>query len=382
MVIFLKCFLGVFILAGIAISLYGAREILGTMSFVKNVVEHTTGTFIDYEREDSAASTSSSSWDQHDIHDSRVLMSFPQFEFVAKDGTKTQVRESKQHVIERFKPGQEVEILISPYGDHRLAGFYSLYFRDLCIFILGLLFIIVPLTIGRIALPILKTSAGIELEKQVSEQYQQIAASRIGPVAVSTIFKGAAIFVVLTTLIALSSALSPFVNQLHLGFGWDLIEALNEERFEDARKLIVKGKGINKVNEYNQNPLLLALEAGQFDLARLLIKAGSDVNIKSKMYMTPLRVAVQSGNIEMVRLLLSKGASPDTPEDELPPVYYALAKKHDEIARILVESGCDLKRCYIHGNSQFTVGDLTIMAGKPELTELIRGRGGSFSPRP
>jgi hypothetical protein len=84
----------------------------------------------------------------------------------------------------------------------------------------------------------------------------------------------------------------------------------------------------------------------------------------------------------MVKLLLSKGASPDTPEDEPPPVYFALAKKHDEIARILIESGCDLKRRYIHGNFQFTVGDLTVLAGKPELTELVRSRGGSFAPSP
>jgi len=46
-------------------------------------------------------------------------------------------QESKHHLIERFKRGQEVEIIISPYGDHRLAGFYSLYVLDLCILAVG-----------------------------------------------------------------------------------------------------------------------------------------------------------------------------------------------------------------------------------------------------
>jgi ankyrin repeat protein len=128
-----------------------------------------------------------------------------------------------------------------------------------------------------------------------------------------------------------------------------LMDALKKKHYDEARELIVKRKGINKVNEYNQNPLLLALEAGQFDLALLLIEAGADVNIKSKMNKTPLQVAAQAGDLETVKLLFSKGASPDPLEDELPPVFYALMKKHYESARVLIESKCDLKRSYIHG---------------------------------
>ncbi len=84
----------------------------------------------------------------------------------------------------------------------------------------------------------------------------------------------------------------------------------------------------------------------------------------------------------MVKLLLSKGASPDPLEDELPPVFYALMKKHYEIARVLIESKCDLQRSYIHGNHRFSIGDLTIMARQPELTDLVRRRGGSFTISP
>jgi len=100
------------------------------------------------------------------------------------------------------------------------------------------------------------------------------------------------------------------------------------------------------------------------------------------MYKTPLQVAAQSGELEVVKLLLSKGASPDTLEDELPPVFFALRKKHYEIARMLIESKCDLNRLYIQGNDRFTVGDLTIIARKPELTDLVRRRGGSFTLSP
>jgi len=117
-------------------------------------------------------------------------------------------------------------------------------------------------------------------------------------------------------------------------------------------------------------------------LAILLIEAGADVNIKSKMNKTPLQVAAQSGGLEMVKLLLSKGASPDALEDELPPVFFALRRKDYDIARVLIESKCDLKRLYIQGYDRFTVGDLTVMARKPELTDLVRRRGGTFTISP
>jgi ankyrin repeat protein len=136
---------------------------------------------------------------------------------------------------------------------------------------------------------------------------------------------------------------------------------------------------MNKVNEYGQNPLLLALEAGQFELARLLIEAGADVNIKSKMYMTPLRVATQSGNLEAVKLLLAKGASPDAPEDEFPPLFYAISKGYDDIAQVLIEGGTDLNRSYLAGKHRLTAGDMAVLAKKTALVELIRQKGGKFT---
>jgi hypothetical protein len=381
----LKIIFWLFILAGIAISLYGCREILGTMSLVQNATERAKGTFIGYDYEiieSRSASPSPTQWGQVDFQDTTSFMSYPRFEFVGKDGQKKEVREAKQHLLERFKPGQEVEIIVSPYGDHRLAGFYSLYVRDLCILILGLCFIFIPLVIWRVSVPLLQTPAGMRMEKFMTDQLNIIASSKLGPITVSTLMKGLAISAAVIALIGLANAVSPFVKQMHLGFGWGLMDALQKKNYDEARVLILKKKGIHKVNEYDQNPLLLALEAGQFDLACLLIEAGADVNIKSKMYKTPLQVAAQSGELEVVKLLLSKGASPDALEDELPPVFFALRKKHYEIARVLIESKCDLHRLYIQGNDRFTVGDLTVLARQPELTDLVRRRGGSFSLSP
>jgi hypothetical protein len=377
----LKIIFAAFVIAGIAISYYGCREILGTTSFLTNAPERVRGVFTGYCRSEVVSRSSTTNHlGEIDFYNTTSYMSYPEFEFVIRDGTTIRTVESKHHVFEWFKPGQAVDIIISPNGDHRLAGFYSLYFLDLCILILGLGFILVPLLFWNNFIPLLKTPAGARLEQFMLEQYHMIASTRVGPVSVRAIVKGALIFSTLVALVSVGSALTPYARQLHLGFGWGLIEALRKERFDDARELILKGKGINKVNEYDQTPLLLALEAGQFDLARRLIEAGVKVNIKSKMYKTPLLVAVQAGNLEMVKLLLSRGASADSPSDEMPPVFHALAKKQYEIARALIESPCDLNRSYTDGQARFTVGDMTVLARRPDLTELVRRRGGTFTP--
>ena len=382
MAVFLKCIVGLFILVGIAITLYGLYQVLETMTFVKNSPERVKATFVGYNREivETTSTITSHSWPgQYGYEKSYTVMSYPCFEYRAKDGSLRRACETKVHLIERFKRGQKVDILLHPFQSPRLSGFYSLYVRDLSILILGLGFILIPLLIGKVAIPSLESPAGIEVTRFWKETYYRVASISVGPVSFGFILKGFAGFMILVLSISLISAAVPFIKQLRLGTGWGLMEALERKNFDVARELIIKRKGINKVNEYNQNPLLLALKAGQPELARLLIEAGADVNIKSKMYMTPLRVATQSGNPEMVRLLISRGAFLDAPEDEFPPLFYAISKGYDDIAQVLIEGGTDLNRSYITGKHRLTAGDMAVLAKKPILVELIRQRGGRFT---
>jgi len=369
---------------GIAIALYGAWEIMETVNFVNASPGRAKAKFVGYDREvvETRSVSPSPTWEgQQDFHDSSSLMSYPQFEYLTKDGQTQQVREPKIHVIEHFKPGQEVEIILSayPYQDPRLAGFYSLYVRNLSILTLGFCFIFIPFLMWKIVIPSLESKAGIELAAFLEDTYGRIASTWVGPFSIRFLLKGFAGIMILVLLISLVAALAPFVKQLHLGTGWGLIQALEKKRFDDAREMIAKRKGIHKTNEYNQNPLLLALEARQPELARMLIEAGADVNIKSKMMMTPLRVATQSGDLEMVKLLLSRSASPDAPEDEFPPFAYALIKGYDDIARVLIEGGSNLHKRYYFGGDMRTVGDMAVHARKQELVELIRQRDGTFT---
>jgi hypothetical protein len=70
----------------------------------------------------------------------------------------------------------------------------------------------------------------------------------------------------------------------------------------------------------------------------------------------------------------------DAPEDdELPPFFYALSTKRDDIAKALIEGGTNLHRAYIAGEHRLTGGDMAILAKKPMQVDLIRERGGSFT---
>lgn len=245
--------------------------------------------------------------------------------------------------------------------------------------VLGLCFILAPLVIGRVAIPSLETEAGMGMAAHFRTAWEYMLSSTVGPICVGSFLKGIAVFLGTIVVVALITGAIPYLRQLGFGSRSALITALEQSRYDDAKQMIIKRKDINRVNTYNQSALLLALEKGRQDLACMLVEAGADVNIKSKMLMTPLRVSVQAGDLEMVKLLLAKGASADAPEDESPLVAYPLMKGRDDIARALIEGGTNLDRRYTAGERTITVGDMALLAGKPEIVELIRQRGGIFT---
>jgi hypothetical protein len=376
-----KIVLALLMAVGIAFALYGAWEISGTLISLRVSTGKAKGEFAGYHREyHEATSTTSMPGGSPRTEGTLSVASYPEFTYHAEDGSIRTVREPKVHVIEIYQPGEEVDILLFDYVPPRLAGFYSLYVRDLVILAIGLGFFLVPFYFWKFALPVLESRTGGAFFGAVSEEIGKIFDLKVGPVPFRFILIGFGGFMGVGLVIALIAGLSPYVAQMRFGAGGRLIQALEEKRFDEAGKMIAGGKGIHSTNEYGQSPLLLALEAGRMDLARALIQAGVDVNVKSKMYMTPLRVATQSGDLDMVKLLLARGASPDTPEDESPPFAYALAKGNDEIARALVEGGTNLHKRYQFGDRMCTVGDMAVFGRKHELAELIRRKGGSFTP--
>ncbi len=382
----IKGVLVVLMLIGVFMTLYGGWQVLGTVQFVRTSSGRATAVFAGYYHETTRARTprSSSSFDR----DHNSITRYPEFTYRTADGIEKKVRESKAHVAEHYREGEQVEILLSPYGDPRLAGFCSLYGRDAVILVMGLGFLLLPFFFWKFALPTFTAGhaegqAGGQADGQVDDVknlfMEWFGAQKIGPVSLKHVLIGFGGFMVVGGLVAAIAGLTPFLQQMRFGAGGRLIAALEEKRFDDAQAMIAKGSGIHATNEFDQSPLLLTLEASQMELARKLIDAGADVNVRSKMNMTPLRVAAESGDMEMVRLLLSRGASPDAPEGQYPPFLYALGEKQYEIARVLIENGTDLQRRYRLGKGTGTVGDMAVLSERQDLVALIRKRGGAFS---
>lgn len=380
MSVLFKGFLAVLMIIGMPIALYGGWQIVSTMQFVKGSSGRASAEFVGYHREIHKTRNITTSKSVDRSYTSYSTASYPEFMYRDNEGHERTILERKVHIIELYKPGDKVEILLSSHDEPRMAGFYSLYARDALILALGLGFILFPLFFWKIV----SVTAGQEqVEKEISGSFHRlysiIAELKIGPVPFRYILVGFGGFMLVGLLLGVIGGLAPFVKQMRFGSGGRLLTALEEKRFEDARVMISEGSGINAKNEFDQTPLLIALETGQYDLARKLIEAGVDVNVKSKMLMTPLRVATVAGELDMVMLLLARGASPDVPEDEFPPFAYALAKKRYDIARVLIEGGTDLHRRYPIGSRTGTVGDMAVLAKQQDLADIIRERGGSFS---
>lgn len=386
MAVAIKCALVFFMVLGIALAVYGAWEIWKTVGQVSASSGKAKAQFAGYYREQHRVPSGIS------LKGSGVpsITHYPEFIYHAEDGSTQTVREDKAHVFEIYKPGQEVEILLFPYFKPRLAGFYALYVRDLLILLMGLGFLLIAVFFWKYALPLAAPSGSAELREvssetaavpsPVEEGFKKYLETKIGPVSVKFILIASGVFMGLGLIVALAAGLKPYFDQMGFGPGGRLMKALQEEHFDEARRMIEKGAGIHAVNQYGQNPLLVALEAGRMDLAAMLIQAGADVNIRSKMFMTPLRVAAEAGDLEMVKLLLQKGVLLQHPDDHAPPFLYAMVNGHDAVARLLIEAGTDLHRRYPFQNGRSgTVGDLAVLAGKQELIELIRQRGGTFT---
>ena len=157
----LKFMLVVFMLAGIAGILYGVYEVWRTVAFVSASTGRTTGTFLGYHRE-LHRSTSIRSWSPANpkmpsTTQSHAVATYPEFVYTTSHGDEEVVREEKVHVFSIYKGGEEVDVLLSSSAQPRLAGFYSLYFRDLLILVMGLMALSLALVFWNHALPLVTT---------------------------------------------------------------------------------------------------------------------------------------------------------------------------------------------------------------------------------
>jgi uncharacterized protein len=128
--------------------------------------------------------------------------------------------------------------------------------------------------------------------------------------------------------------------------------AAHWDDMETADLLIRAGANVNAANSYGVTPLSLACTNQNAAMVEKLLKAGADPN--GVPTGTPvLMTAARTGNVDTVKSLLAHGAEVNAKETARgqTALMWAVAEKHPEVARVLIDHGADV---HLHSTSGFT----------------------------
>lgn len=128
--------------------------------------------------------------------------------------------------------------------------------------------------------------------------------------------------------------------------------AAHWDDMETADLLIRAGANVNAANSYGVTPLSLACTNESTAMVEKLLNAGANPN--GAPTGTPvLMTAARTGNVGTVKLLLAKGADVNAKESarSQTALMWAVAEKHPEVARLLIDHGADIQA---HSTSGFT----------------------------
>jgi len=120
--------------------------------------------------------------------------------------------------------------------------------------------------------------------------------------------------------------------------------AAHWDDLETADLLIRAGANVNAANDYGITPLLLACTNGSAAMVEKLLAAQANPNAASWAGETVLMRCARTGNLDAVKSLLARGADVRAKETQHAhtALMWAVAAKHPEVARVLLEHGADV----------------------------------------
>ena len=87
-----------------------------------------------------------------------------------------------------------------------------------------------------------------------------------------------------------------------------LLQALEGDKFDIARMLIISGANVNLHKDGQVTPLMVAVAKNESGLVRLLIEKGADVNVRTDDQKTALTIAESGGLAAVAEMLIRAGA--------------------------------------------------------------------------
>lgn len=109
--------------------------------------------------------------------------------------------------------------------------------------------------------------------------------------------------------------------------------------------LLAAGANVRAANEYGATPLMLACTNDNAAIIASLLKAGADANAAIPSGETALMTCARSGSAAGAKLLVEAGAKLDSTDKEQGQnaLMWAVAQKHADVAKVLLDKGADFK---------------------------------------
>jgi len=153
---------------------------------------------------------------------------------------------------------------------------------------------------------------------------------------------------------------------------------------DSADLLMLFGADLNAKNDYGTTPLLLACERGNAAMVEKLLARGANPNLATQSGETPLMHCARTGSVAAVKSLLGRKADVNAKdkEEQQTALMWAVAQKHAEAAKALIDGGADIRAKSKGGSSAMMfaaragaveAGDV-LLAAKADVNES--GPGG------
>lgn len=131
-----------------------------------------------------------------------------------------------------------------------------------------------------------------------------------------------------------------------------LIQAIKNQDYAAAKKLLQGGANVNDSDSLGNNGLFYALSSQNSTIVHLLLENNINCNSRNKNGKLAFLYAVDKGSISTITTLLNAGASVNKPDSEgMTAELIAVRKRNSALLKFLESKGADLSSTDAKGNS-------------------------------